>query len=265
MTTRPRRIRKSLMMRAALGLLIATAVFGNGVGGAGASTGCGEYSFGFAGTRLLNDGISTSAGPFPITLPAGTYDVKLESFDDHEDHPGQVAQTAEQFYVTLDSGWVSPPSVDIAENENYATTVHAGQVVGESTAISVHHLGRGNVNSVEVLCVGFTPAAAALNVVEEPEDKPEAPAPADPLSLTRPTSESPDSTLKPDRIDPLSLTRPIEGDGVATEVQGQVEVGPLLALTGPSTSPLIALLGTSLVSVGALLVATDRRRQSVRA
>jgi len=43
---------------------------------AGAQNGCGEYSYGFAGTRLLNDGISDSAGPFTIDLPAGTYDVQ---------------------------------------------------------------------------------------------------------------------------------------------------------------------------------------------
>jgi len=72
---------------------IATSAFGLATSSAaGATMGCGQTSFGFEGTRLLNDGISNSAGPFSITLPAGTYDVVMQSYDAHDEHPGQVAR-----------------------------------------------------------------------------------------------------------------------------------------------------------------------------
>ena len=68
---------------------------------AAANEGCGEFSYGFEGTRLLNDGISTSAGPFPISLPAGTYDLTMVSSDDHTSGQFHGEQSAEQWYVCL--------------------------------------------------------------------------------------------------------------------------------------------------------------------
>lgn len=256
-----RGIRTRRSMRAVLALMTIATVLGAGIGGAAASEGCGEYSFGFVGTRLLNDGISDRAGPFSITLPAGVYDVTLESFDDHEAHPGQHEQTAEQFVVTLDSGWVSPPSIDIPDDDNWATTVHRDQVIAESTAISVRHLGQGGVNSVEVLCVGFTPATAALGLTEDPVDEPEPSAPVDPLALTRPQEE--ESEPQPEPIDPQYLTRPTEPD-IEPEVQGQIETPPVLALTGPSTATSLALAGVVLLGMGSALVALERRRPALR-
>ena len=250
----------SKLTRLAAAIFVVATVLTIGGGSASASTRCGDYSFGFTGTRLLNDGISTSAGPFPITLPAGTYDVTLESFDDHAAHPGQDEQTAEQYYVTLDSGWVSPPSLDIPDAENRATTIHRAQTVPAASAISVHHLGQGGINSLEVLCVGFTP----VEVLGETEPAPADPvaaepvAPIDPLSLTRPVSES-----TPEKIDPLALERPPIPTDIEPEVEG-IQEAPVLALTGPSTSATIALFGLSLLTVGAACLATSRRQQLVR-
>ena len=258
-TTRPIRSRGTL--RALIALATICTVLGSGIGAAAASDGCGEYSFGFLGTRLLNDGISDSAGPFPITLPTGVYDVTLESFDDHTAHPGQVDQTAEQYVVILDSGWVSPPSIDIPDDSNRATTVHRDQVIAESTAISVRHLGEGGVNSVDVLCVGFTPATVALGLTEDPVDEPESSDPIDPLSLTRPQSETPESPSDP--IDPQYLTRPVQEE-IEPEVQGQVETGPVLALTGPSTATTLALAGVVLLAMGSVLIGVERRRLAIR-
>ena len=249
-------------------LMTVAGIFVTGMGQAGASTGCGEYSFGFAGTRLLNDGISTSAGPFPISLPAGTYDVTLQSFDDHVGHPGQHDQTFEQFYAVLDSGWISAPSDDIADAETQATTVHSGQVIGDSTAISVHHVGLGNVNSVDVVCVGFTPTipAEVADDVEEPAIDEADPAPIDPLSLQRPADNPKPSSVprESDPIDPLSLERPVDTAGIEPDVQGQIETVPVLALTGPGDATTIALLGVTLVALGMTFVAADRRLQAIQ-
>ena len=107
------RTRRSLRLATVAFVLAGASLVGT-ASAANAATGCGEYSFGFEGTRLLNDGISDSAGPFAISMPAGTYDITLHSFDDHAAHPGQVAQTQEQWYFTLDSGYSSPASSDIA-------------------------------------------------------------------------------------------------------------------------------------------------------
>jgi hypothetical protein len=241
-------------------LAVATTVLLTGTATAGATSQCGDYSFGFAGTRLLNDGISTSAGPFPISLPAGTYDVTLQSHDDHVAHPGQYEQTAEQFYVVLDSGWVSPPSVDIADDATEAITVHQGQVIGESTAISVHHIGLGGVNSVDVVCVGFTPTVPA-EVADEIVDE-DAPEPAA-EEAPEPATEDPASSLT-DPADPLSLMRPVVPAEIEAEVQGHVETAPLLALTGPEHSTIIALLGAVLLGLGSTLVAVERRLQGVK-
>ena len=256
----PVRALRPRIARATAVLVTIGAVLAAGTGGASASDSCGEYSFGFLGTRLLNDGISNSAGPFPIDLPAGNYDVTLRSFDDHAAHPGQHEQTAEQFVVRLDSGWVSPPSVDIPDDDNWATTVHRGQTIEHSTAISVHHLGQGGVNSVEVLCVGFTPVADVQTRVEEPVADPEPSAPVDPLSLQRPQPE-PAATAEP--IDPQYLTRPVSPE-IEPEVQGQVETGPVLALTGPPTALPLALAGGVLVTIGSAFLGLERRRPARR-
>lgn len=260
MNSSVRSIRPRIAVRAATALVVIGAVLGVGVGGASASGECGEYSFGFLGTRLLNDGISNSAGPFPITLPAGVYDVTLRSFDDHEAHPGQTEQTAEQFVVHLDSGWVSPPSIDIPDDDNWATTVHPNQTIDASTAISVHHLGQGGVNSVEVLCVGFTPVTEVQGLVEEPVEDPEPSPPVDPLSLERPKDEP---ATTPDPVDPQYVTRPVS-PGIDPEVRGQVETGPVLALTGPPTVVPLAIAGAVLVMIGSALQGVERRRPARR-
>ncbi|RZV45465.1 MAG: hypothetical protein EX269_09830 [Acidimicrobiales bacterium] len=133
-----------------------------------ASSGCGTYSFGFAGTRLINDGISNDAGPFAITLPAGTYDISMVSHDNHPSPDYQTSQTGEQWFLKLDSGYVSPLTNDIPASEEWMTTMVNSQVIGETSAISVHHAGVGGVNSVNVVCVGFTPSATPDSTTKVP-------------------------------------------------------------------------------------------------
>ena len=144
-----------------------------------ASTGCGEFSFGFEGTRLLNDGISNEAGPFPAELPAGTYELTLVSGDQHSEQVDIPTQPAEQFVVVLDSGYVSPPSLDVPDDADEITTTHPNQEIGASTTISVRHIGSEGINSVNVLCVGFTPTSAPAGepiveetVAEDPAEEP---------------------------------------------------------------------------------------------
>ena len=158
------RSNRRTFLRCVAALIIASGVLVAPTG-AGASEACGEISFGFEGTRLLNDGISDSAGPFPIELAPGTYDVTLVAHDFHSEQSSVGTQPGEQFVVELDNGYVSPPSLDIPDDSDTTTTVHGSQQISTpATAISVHHLGVPGINSVNVLCVGFDPIAETTPV-----------------------------------------------------------------------------------------------------
>ncbi len=169
---------------------------------AGAQSGCGDYSYGFEGTRLLNDGISNSSGPFEIDLPAGTYTVTLVAHDHHSTQPDVPSQANEQYQVVLDSGYVSPASTDIPDDADTTTTVFTGQVIGQSNAISVQHIGAPGINSVNVVCVGFTVEAALVEPVPPlvaepaPADTPEEPAVEAPADVAD-TPEAPADPVVP--------------------------------------------------------------------
>jgi len=249
---------------------------------AGASTGCGEYSYGFTGTRLLNDGISNSAGPFPIDLPAGTYTVTLVSSDHHDEQVAVPTQPGEQYVVVLDSGYVSPPSRDIADDETVVTTTHVNQTVPASTSISVQHLGVPGINSVDVLCVGFTPEPDEPSTPdaasEEADSSTDVAVPDESVSANDESQEEgsdQDPAGEQALVPPVSITvEPEESvaDTPEPEVQGVVEIqassdvqiaGPVaepaqLAITGPSLSATLTLLGVSMIALGVALV----RRES---
>lgn len=220
-------------------------------GTAGATMGCGEYSFGFDGTRLLNDGISNSAGPFAIELPAGTYDVIMQSHDAHDEHPGQTEQTEEQWFFVLDSGYESPLTVDVPDDQNHSVTVVENQTIATSSAaITVNHRGVGSINSVDVVCVGFTPVAVPVTPIapEEPIDE---------------TPEVEESVVAPPVVDDEGPPPEPEAEP-PVEVAGAVAEPPAqLALTGP-TRVTYWLVGSAVAmfATGAGLSTIERRRKS---
>lgn len=247
---------RSLRIAAAALVLSGAAVVGT-ASAANASTGCGEYSFGFEGTRLLNDGISNNAGPFSISMPAGTYDITLHSFDDHVDHPGQVEQTQEQWYFTLDSGYTSPASSDIPDDGTSTVDTFTDVVIEASTAISVHHLGQGGVNSVAPMCVGFT-TVVTPPPVEEPEviAGPELPVKE---VIEPPVQEVVEPPVKEVVEVPVEVKPAVEVK--APPVVAAPAPAPQLALTGPSAHTWVMVLsGGALVCLGAALLLEDRRR-----
>lgn len=224
---------------------------------AGASEGCGTYSFGFAGTRLLNDGISDVSGPYPIDLPSGTYVVTLVAHDHHDTQIDVPTQPGEQYVVELDSGYVSPPSLDIPDDQNGTTTVYTEQKIAASSSITVRHGGVPGINSVDVVCVGFTPQEDVQPVVEEPQLEP-------------PTVSQPIETPVQDIGDPVSIVREpaiIPPATVIPEVKGLVEappVTPQLAITGPSAfAQYLVGLGAIMIIAGIAMV-NRSNRSSVR-
>lgn len=157
------RSRRWVIVRGLIVAIMAAGILVTSAGAVGAaSEGCGSTSYGFTGTRLLNDGISDSAGPFTIDLPAGTYDITMRSNDNHPSPDYQVEQTQEQWYFSLDNGYVSPPTLDVPADQTEITTTLGPVELEAATAITVHHLGEGNINSVNVECVGFTLAAPVV-------------------------------------------------------------------------------------------------------
>lgn len=229
---------------------------------AGASGPCGDYSFGFQGTRLINDGISNSAGPFAIQLPAGTYDIVMQSHDAHDEHPGQVEQTQEEWYFVLDSGYVSPFTIDVPEDANTSMTAASAQAIGNSASITLHHRGEGGVNSVNPVCVGFTattPAAPIAPEVEEPVVSPPV-APEEPPAV-EPVDETPDEV--PEVVSPPTVPEP--ATPIVPDVAGVVETAPpvapvgQLAVTGPSQLMLVLISGgLAMLLIGAGLVLDER-------
>lgn len=226
---------------------------------AGASLNCGQHSFGFVGTRLLNDGISTTAGPYSIELPAGTYNVMMSSYDAHDEHPGQIDQPYEQWYFTLDSGFTSPLSTDVPDDATTTVDTFENMVIGAATSITVHHRGLGGINSVEPLCAGFTP------VVEQPApvvDSSSTPGPSTPdsgnevIDLVRPIDETPSVEVKP----AVESRRTELVPPVGMVAIPMTDTAPQLALTGPSSQLwLAALSGASLVLLGVAMVIQGRR------
>ena len=225
----PRRRGRAMWSAAILTLLLTSLSAG---GSLGAQTGCGTYSFDFDGTRLLNDGISNRAGPFDIEMPAGTYTVTLVASDHHDTQVGVGTQPGEQFHVILDSGYVSGDSIDIPDDENTTTTTFVDQVIGESRQITVEHGGVPGINSVNPVCVGFTPVEtpAVDQVADSPNEvEPE----TDPATAPAVSADAPkdDPASEPAVADPIEPEEDIE-----VEVEGIVELpeeAPIQELVPP--------------------------------
>lgn len=228
-------------------LVIAGMVLATGPALGAVDGGCGEYSYGFTGTRLINDGHSTSAGPFAIDLPAGTYDITMLSDDNHPSATYQTQQTQEQWYFVLDNGYQSPPTNDVP-NDRQEIMTNLGEVeLSAATTITVEHLREGGLNSVNVECVGFTSSAVA--VFPPATTTTEAPAIAAPATVATASVDSSTTTIV------SAVTPP---STIETQVRGVVEA-PIqqLAVTGTETDAvvfagiLLIVLGLALVSVTA--------------
>ncbi|MFT7476368.1 MAG: hypothetical protein ACI81L_003321 [Verrucomicrobiales bacterium] len=245
-TSYPRRaVRASATLLLAAGLVVMSA------GAIGASAdGCGDYSFGFTGTRLINDGISDSAGPFEIALPAGTYDITMWANDDHPSPTYQVEQLNESWYFVLDNGYQSPPTDDIGADRTSVITNVGGVDLAAATTISVHHVKIGGVNSVNVECVGFTPSID----VAAPATTSEVPKAVGPVTTSTVPTASPATTAQP--TEPLAQ---VTTTTISTEVKQTVEVPEAqLAITGLGSGSLI-IIGAIFITAGFACLVLQRR------
>ena len=131
---------------------------------------------GFEGTRLLNDDVHNIAGPFDIDLAAGTYDITVISHDNHDTQVGVGTQPEESFYFTLDSGYISGVTNDIPDDQNTAVSSFTGQVIGDSSSITLHHISNADgINSLSPQSICFTstnPTAPPAVTAETPAEEP---------------------------------------------------------------------------------------------
>jgi hypothetical protein len=233
-TPSPRRraTRASATLLLAAGILVASA------GAIGATAGgCGDYSFGFTGTRLINDGISDSAGAFEIALPAGTYDISMWANDHHPEATYQVEQLNESWYFVLDNGYQSPPTNDIGADRTSAVTNVENVDLLAATTISVHHVKIGGVNSVNVECIGFTRSIA----VAAPTTTVEVPKVVGPVTTSTLAVATPATTA------------------ISTEVKQEVELPEAqLAVTGLGYAWLV-MIGAIFVAAGGACLVLQRR------
>lgn len=117
---------------------------------------------------MLGNGLTPDTVPTTAAMPAGTYDVKLASYDAHI-VKGDQGQSFEQYIVQLDNGWQSSPTPDLAGNDDIAwwtvdtaTTIPAG-----GTNLTAVHVGPvGATESVNALCVVFDPVVYDLGIAK---------------------------------------------------------------------------------------------------
>lgn len=247
---------RHVIAKTAIVAILAAGILVTSAGAVGAAAeGCGSTSFGFTGTRMINDGISDHAGPFTIALPAGTYDITMLSNDNHPTADYQVEQTQEQWYFTLDNGYVSPPTNDVPADQTTMTTSVGSVELTAATSISVHHLGEGGVNSVNVECIGFTPSQIEV---------------AGPATTTPATTTPPKNVVAPSTTEDIAVAPPTTGAPTTTaatitdppnvEVKGEVETPAIaaLAVTGAPSGALVAL-GLSVIAFGLVCLHVEHR------
>ncbi len=104
-----------------------------------------------------------------VTVPAGTYDIRLTSWDLHvrEDGRVQPTQNFEQYVVRGYAGgaqvWQSSAISDLPDLENLLTeTVDVAVSIPELDAIDAYHAfypDTSSANSIEPTCIAFIPVA----------------------------------------------------------------------------------------------------------
>jgi hypothetical protein len=111
------------------------------------------------------DGLNLMSEPVPVNIPAGTYTVTLQSFDDHVTHPGQNQQV-ERWYAVFDTSGADVPTNAIGDLPEEPTTTLNQQVgtitlaTGATSVTAVHYLAGSTFTSPEsvyAVCLALDP------------------------------------------------------------------------------------------------------------
>jgi hypothetical protein len=132
-------------------------------------TGSGAYVVDISTERLLAwDSAKSSAGPAAFSLPAGSYDVYLTSYDDHSNKTHQ-SQLEEQWYLQgLAAGSVvftTDATPDLPETTDLQSfmvgTITTTQAIDQVLATHAAYPDQFEPHSVAPLCAGFYPTGTA--------------------------------------------------------------------------------------------------------
>ena len=127
-------------------------------------------------TRLLGwNEDQNQLGPFPASIPAGTYDVTLASYDEHSAKPDQDhVQPAESWFLTAQAtGTEIARSGVIADlpagQDLLVSSVGQVELTADADSLMAYHahFDAYNPNSVAPLCARFVPQEPAV-VAETP-------------------------------------------------------------------------------------------------
>ncbi|MFQ5517035.1 MAG: hypothetical protein ACE5E8_05625, partial [Acidimicrobiia bacterium] len=131
----------------------------------------------FIGATLYNNASQRRAGPIPVSIPPGVYDITLTSYDDHSRHSGQM-QLVESWFVELSglggaSLYASPTTPDLPEDKEIMSW-QVGTAVLSETALTLDawHAFPGpgaTKNSVSAVCVAFDEVAPSIDVRKQAE------------------------------------------------------------------------------------------------
>ncbi len=222
-----------------------------------------DISIAFAENTLLMAPNRGSQGPFSIDIPAGTYDITVQTWLGFEDFP---THTMEQWYFTTDSGYTSPITTDYSP-ELIGGEIFADQTIPASTSITLFHkAGDGAVpNSVHPLCVGLTAVTppttttTTTTTTTAPETTTTTAAPETTTTTEAPTD---DGDAGVGGAAQTSTTTTTTTTAAPTTTTTATAAAPAeLALTGPDDlSFSLGLVGASLTLAGAAALVASRRR-----
>ncbi|MGI9648596.1 MAG: hypothetical protein ACR2OI_08775 [Acidimicrobiia bacterium] len=128
-------------------------------------TGQGAYVVDIGTERLLAwDSAKSTAGPAAFSLPAGSYDVYLTSYDDHSNKTHQ-SQLEEQWYLQGLAGasvvFTTAATPDLPETTDLQSfmvgSITTGQAIDHVLAVHAAYPDQFEPHSVAPLCAGFYP------------------------------------------------------------------------------------------------------------
>ena len=187
-----------------------------------------DYSIAFGDDVVLITPAPTMAGPFNVTVPAGTYDITVSSWLGFEDYPTHVD---ESWYFSTNSGYTSPLTTD-SSPELIMNDLFSAQTIGETTSITLHHKSPNSAqaNSVHPLCIGFR-AVTAPTTTAAPTTTTEQAVIGSPTTTTTaaPTTAAP-TTAAPTTAAPT--TTPTTAAPAQLALTGMSELSMSLGLAG---------------------------------
>lgn len=211
-------------------------------------------------------------GPVALTLPAGTYDIVMTSFDPGHGKGRFLNQLHESWYFTLDNGYVSPVTPDFPDSEMSTAIARTGVELTAATEITAFWAGvEADIDSVHAT-VSFTCTRATIATTTPTTI---AASTTTAVTTTTSTSAAPTPTTvlgAPTPVTPTTVLTPTTLTSATTTTQPVGQIGDggedppeELAFTGINLQ--LAIGGVALIAAGFGLLAAgaahDRRSRVV--